>query len=252
MNYKEEEKIKIELLACQNVMRKIDKEIKSINKKIKALKTMINYAIDNELVGPVDLKFKYLKEQAPKITTVDIQDVDRILKYTSNLKLSSQAMILLYFTTGIRPAELVRIKADHINFNDLTIFLEHTKNGEPRYTPILEPVAEVLSALIATNPKGTTWLFPNEDIRTHVSTEAPRSLIARIKKALKIQDLSATRFRHLFATTLLRQGTDLKSVSKLLGHKSMRITERYLDLTDTEIAAKGRMNNPLHLTSYNS
>ena len=37
MNYKEEEKIKIELLACQNVMRKIDKEIKSINKKIKEI-----------------------------------------------------------------------------------------------------------------------------------------------------------------------------------------------------------------------
>lgn len=68
-----------------------------------------------------------------------------------------------------------------------------------------------------------------------------------IKKALSIDILSATKLRHLFATTLLREGTDIKSVSRLLGHKTLRITERYLDLTDTEIFEKGRINNPINI-----
>lgn len=224
----------------------------TINRRIKALKTLVLFLEENELITPMNLKFKYLSETLPKIETVDMEDMKRVLKYIETLSISSQAMILLLFTTGIRNSELINIEAANVDFKHLTIYLTHTKNGEARYTPIVEPVAEVLKKLISQN-NNSKWLFPKKDcITSHVSVEASRSLLARTKKALNIEVLSAHKLRHLFATTLLRQGTDIKTVSKLLGHKSIRITERYLDLTDTEIMQKGRTNNPLNLTDYGS
>ncbi len=222
----------------------------TINKRIKALKSLILYLEENEIISPKDLKFKYLKEETAKIETVDIEDMKKILVYIQSLSLSSQTMILLLFSTGIRNSELIRIESENVDFQNYTIYLKHTKNGEPRYVPIVEQVVDVLKNLITQN-NGSKWLFPKKDcITSHVSVEASRSLLARTKKALNIEVLSAHKLRHLFATTLLRQGTDIKSVAKLLGHKSIRITERYLDLTDTEILQKGRMNNPMNLTNF--
>lgn len=108
-------------------------------------------------------------------------------------------------------------------------------------------VATLLKEIIKNN-NGSKYLFPEKD--SHITPVCVKSLIRRIKKALNIEVLSAYKFRHLYATTLLKQGCDIKTVSRLLDHKSIRMTERYIDLTDTEIYEKNRLNNPLNLLSY--
>ena len=221
----------------------------TINKRLKALKCLIYFCEDNELIDPLNLKIKYLKEELPKIEAVSMDDMAKVLDYSKSLSLNCQVMLLLLLTTGVRSEELVNIECEHIDFNNLTIYLRFTKNGEPRYLPLIEDVITPLKDLI--NSHKSKWLFPKENnISNHVSVEAIRSLLARTKKALNIEVLSAHKLRHLYATTLLRQGTDIKSVSKLLGHKSIRVTERYLDLTQTEILEKSRINNPLNLLKW--
>lgn len=219
----------------------------SINKRIMIILSLIHWCNDEELITPYYLKFNYLEEEQTKIQSVSIADMQKVINYLPSLSLRHQAIVLLLFTTGIRTNELCNIETENIDFKHLTIYLKFTKNKTARYTAIMPEVAIILKKLIQNNA-GSKWLFPEKD--SHITPVCVKSLLRRIKKALNIEVLSAHKLRHLYATTQLREGTDIKSVSRLLGHKSIRMTERYLDLTDKEIFEKGRLNNPLKLVHF--
>lgn len=71
------------------------------------------------------------------------------------------------------------------------------------------------------------------------------SMLYKLKKDLKIDILSAHKFRHLYATQLLRNGADIYTVKELLGHQKLENTQRYLDLTNEEIKRNNFKYNPL-------
>lgn len=219
----------------------------SINKRIMIVLSLIHWCNDEELITPYFLKFHYLEEETAKIEAVSMKDMQKVINYLPKLSARHQAMILLLFTTGIRTNELCNIETENIDLTHLTIYLKFTKTKTARYTAIMPEVASILQEVIQKN-NGSKYLFPEKE--SHITPVCVKSLLRRIKKALNIDVLSAHKLRHLYATTQLRQGTDIISVSKLLGHKTIRMTERYLDLTDTEIFEKGRMNNPLNLVHF--
>lgn len=219
----------------------------SINKRIRCLLTVIDYCIENELITPTNIRYKRLPEEESKIETVDMMDMEKVIQHLPNLSKRSQAIVLLLFTTGIRTTELCNIKIKNIDLENLIIYLEFTKTNSPRYTPILPEVADILKELVAAS-ENSLYLFPEKNLC--ITPIAVRSLLKRIKKALDIEVLSAHKLRHLYATTLLKQGSDVKTVSKLLGHKSISMTMRYLDITSTEIQEKNKLYNPLNLTSF--
>lgn len=70
-------------------------------------------------------------------------------------------------------------------------------------------------------------------------------MLYKLKKDLKIDILSAHKFRHLYATQLLRNGADIYTVKELLGHQKLENTQRYLDLTNEEIKRNNFKYNPL-------
>ena len=140
--------------------------------------------------------------------------------------------------------ELCHLEVKNIHFETLQIYLSFTKNGVPRYAAIPEEIVPTLKEAIS-EAKGSKWLFPNPEGTGCIKQSAVKSLMRRIKSALHIEVLSSHKLRHLYATTLLKRGVDIKTVSRLLGHKSIRMTERYIDIIDTETYYSSRMNNPL-------
>lgn len=223
----------------------------TINKHITSMMAVVHYMEECNIIDPLNIKYKKLPEEMPKIEIVPIEDTKRILEYISTISVRSQLMMLLLISTGIRTNELCHIERDNIDLDNLKIYLTFTKTNVPRYCPLLPYVADVIRKYLSEDPTKAKYLFyetgkPNEP----TPPSAVRSVIARCKKALNLEVLSAHKLRHLYATTLFKQGTDIKSVSKLLGHSSIRMTERYLDLTQDEIFEKGRINNPLTIAGF--
>lgn len=214
-----------------------------INKVLKAVSNLISFAEDNEYISPMNLKYKRLPEEITKIDIISKEDMKRMVSYVQTLDIRSQAMFLLLLSTGIRSNELTLIKTENVDLKNRRIYLDKTKT-KPRYTPITPELLSILDTLIRN--QNSIWLFPKKDnLNSHISTDAIRSLLARIKKALNINVLSAHKLRHFYATHLLKNGVDIKTVSKLLGHTTIAMTERYLDITEVEMFEKSRMNNPL-------
>lgn len=214
-----------------------------INKVLKALFNLIDFAEENEYISPMCFRYKRLPEEPAKIDIISDEDMKKIMRYLPGLSLNCQVMFLLLLSTGIRSNELVQIKIENIDFINRKIYLDKTKT-KPRYTPLTDELLPLVKRLC--DQSKSIWLFPKRDDKSnHIGTYSIRFLLDRIKKALNISVLSAHKLRHFYATYLLKSGVDIKTVSKLLGHTTIAMTERYLDITEIEMFEKNRINNPL-------
>ncbi|MDR3167447.1 MAG: tyrosine-type recombinase/integrase, partial [Treponema sp.] len=72
------------------------------------------------------------------------------------------------------------------------------------------------------------WLFPGQPVSHHLSVRSAQNIFDKaLKKAGISKPVSIHNLRHTFATHLLENGTDIKYIQELLGHASLRTTERY-------------------------
>ena len=213
----------------------------TINKRIRALKTMLNYLEYQELITKPTLKYKPLLNEKPIIPRVDKNCINKILDYASTLNDNSHLMLLLLIGTGIRTNELVHIKQQNVDFKKHRILLDFTKNGQSRYIYISSEMETIINRIMTSTPG--TYLFGNGD--DHFQTSAVKSLIIRTKKALNMEVLSAHKLRHLYATVLYENKVPMPTIQRLLGHQSLEMTRIYLDIDDEQIQLENDLYNPI-------
>ena len=117
----------------------------------------------------------------------------------------------------MRRGEILSLEWDRVNLNKRFLQVENTKSGNNRVIPINDVLMEELLRLKKLNEK-STFVFPNKSVRTAFENACRRADI----KELRFHDL-----RHTFATRLVEQGIDLITIKELLGHHSVKVTERY-------------------------
>ena len=219
----------------------------TINKRIGMLTAMFRRTAKAGLITMPQYKYEKLKETPAKIEVVQKDDVIKILNQIDSMKLSHQAIIYLLISTGIRRNEIVNIKTHNINFKTKSIYLEHTKSGKPRYCYFGEKLEELIKLLISRNKSDNPYLLQTnrKGHSAHIDKGTVSSMLNKLKKDLNIDILSPHRFRHLYATQLLRNGADIYSVKELMGHQRLEITQRYIDFTNEEIKQNNFKYNPL-------
>lgn len=217
----------------------------TINKRIGILKTAIKYFVNLNIISNVEFSYKKIKETKTKIEIVKNDDMKKIINYLPNMTLSHQVIILLIISTGLRRNEVVNIKVSNINFKENSIFLDFTKNGKSRYCYFNNRTAELMKQLIERNNcKNNPYLFAKGN--SHIDKQTISSLFYKLKRDLNIDVLSSHKLRHLYATTLLKNGADIYTVKELLGHSDIEMTQRYLDFTNEEIKENNFKFNPLN------
>lgn len=131
--------------------------------------------------------------------------------------------LLLIYHTGIRNSEIVRLKRKHISSTPkgVGLFLEKTKNSEPRFLPILnqELIEELQRPLDETIPKHSNtishYFRPTAD-------------------ALGLVDLQFYDLRKSFTTNLRRSGIDSVLARRLTGHKDVRVFDKHYNIVDDD------------------
>jgi integrase len=126
------------------------------------------------------------------------------------------ALVTVALHTGMRHGELVGLVWSRIDFSRGVIQLEKTKAGRRREIPMNRAVYDALSAL----PKSGERVFPS----------TYRTAFGHAVERAKIEDFTFHGLRHTFASWLTMKGRPLKEVSELLGHSSVKMTERYAHL----------------------
>ncbi len=144
----------------------------------------------------------------------------RTLRYSLSSEL--ETLILLMRHTGLRISDAALLKADRIVGDQLQLYTQ--KTGSWVSIP-LQP--NLLDRLKAIEPKPGGYLFVSGSTRLETVTDLWRRKLKPVFEAAGIPHGHPHRFRHTFAVDLLSKGVDIKSVSLLLSHASVTITEKF-------------------------
>jgi len=179
------------------------------------------------------------------------EEVVRLIDSASNL--FHRAMLITLYSTGMRRAELCRLKVEDIDSTRMLIHIRQGKGGKDRDVPLSPKALETLREYWRwMKPK--TYLFPgtvngsraDKPITPKVLWEACREAAQRagITKAVRPHLL-----RHSFATHLVEGGADLPTVQALLGHADLKPTSIYLHLSERHLRAGGTPIDNAELSS---
>lgn len=147
-----------------------------------------------------------------------------------------------YLSAGLRVSEAVTLKVTDLDFERHMIHIRQAKGGKDRFVMLADSIADFYMTY-RENFLLKTWLFPGANPDTHLSIRSAQAIFFKAAESAGItKQVSIHSLRHSFATHLLENGTDLRYIQELLGHKSSRTTEIYTHVTKFDL---NRIRSPL-------
>jgi len=176
--------------------------------------------------------------EAPMITheTIGNDSVNSVL-----IKYRDRAILEMLFSTGLRVSELAGLKMDNVNLKKD----EFTVQGKGRKSRVVfmgEQAKYWLKKYLDRRKDMNPYLFVSHDERTKGNDDKPlttrsiqRMVHTYAKHAGITKSVTPHTLRHSFATDLLQNGADIRSVQTMLGHSSITTTQIYTHITDKEL-----------------
>lgn len=223
--------------------------IRSKNHHLTVFRAFMRYLIVEEEmeVFPPD-RITRFKEEQRKVKVLFPEELRRLLDSPdteTRIGKRDSAILKLFFSTGLRLAELRSLNRRDLNFDTREISVRG-KRGKVRVVFLSDDAAGALQSYLAVrldhlsplfirdHDKAVTAMPPGEEYR-----QSANGIYRIVKKyalaAGIVTDPSPHTLRHSFATDLLRNGADLRSVQEMLGHKDLSTTQIYTHVTNPQL-----------------
>lgn len=174
---------------------------------------------------------------------LSLEEVARLINASSSL--FQRTLLLVLYGTGMRRAELARVKIAHIDSQRMIIHVVDGKGHKDRDLPLSPTLLKNLRFYWRWL-KPRDYLFPSRKHRHHEQPIGDKTVWLACSEAAKKAGIrkrvSPHLVRHAFATHLLEAGTDLRTIQLLLGHEDLEGTARYLHLSAQHLQ---KVVNPL-------
>jgi integrase/recombinase XerD len=192
---------------------------RAAGKKIDRLRTFFRFCIDNQWIE----RNQALSLKAPLVKDNPTLPFSReeMMKIIDNAG-DALAFILTLRYTGMRISDAAMLRTSAVDGN--RVFLYTHKTGTPVYVPLPGILTNLLQAI---KPVDGYFFLRGESTRMDTCTDLWRRQLSRVFRSAKITNGHPHRFRDTFAVELLLAGVPIEHVSILLGHSSIRITERH-------------------------
>lgn len=214
-------------------------------RKLATLRSFYKFCLRRSLiqVNPVaTIRTPKQEKRLPKF--LDIEAIKKLLctpDDTTLLGARDRAMLETMYSTGVRVSELVALNA-----NDLDKQSGHLrvrgKGRKERITPIGPTAIAAIGRYLAmrsSDPRNATFNQEAMFVNKHGQRLSTRSVRRKLDKYLSMAGLDSSisphTLRHTFATHMLNNGADLRSVQELLGHQSISTTQVYTHVTTAQL-----------------
>lgn len=193
----------------------------------------IRYLYKNVFLKPVpDALNIELRKPSVLPAVLTVNEISKILEVVSNLK--HKTMLLVIYSAGLRLGELLNLKPEDINSEAMKIHVREAKGKKDRYVMLSENVLALLKKYYS-EYKPKEFLFEGQNGGKY----SPKSVQTVFKRAINKtgikKKVSVHTLRHSFATHLLDEGTDIRYIQELLGHKRLETTQIYTHVSSHSI-----------------
>lgn len=224
----------------------------TVKRKLSALRSFFKYLLRRDIIkknpiqsinGPkISKKIPIFVKEADMNTLLDDTDFGNGFEAIRN-----KMIIHLFYTTGIRRAEILELKDSDIDFSTSTIKVTGKRNkqriipiGNETHTLLLQYLEERDVRIGA----GEGYVFVKEDGEKLYPMLLYRIVNEKLSETTTLSKKSPHILRHTFATTLLNHGAELNAVKELLGHSSLSATEVYTHTTFEELKKAYKTAHP--------
>ena len=216
-----------------------------INDQLKAFKVLFRYLYEEGYTDSIlTERIKNVKQPKTIIKTFTEQEVKKLTEYYSGhtfMEVRNRLMLMTFFDTGIRVSELIDLKLSQVKDEYILI---HGKGDKERVVPKSPLLNKWMFKYLNTRENFFAYRRVPENVFLSrngrpMTTEAIHRVIKIAGKAVGVSRdirVSPHTCRHTFAQMQLKNGLDLYSLSRLMGHSNISITQRYLEgLRDFEV-----------------
>tara|TARA_A100001234_G_scaffold629_1_gene525 strand:+ start:1698 stop:2594 length:897 start_codon:yes stop_codon:yes gene_type:complete len=226
---------------------------KTISRNISSLKGFYKYLISTNQISSNPTT----NIDAPKAgfflpTTLTVEEAQKILDApdeTRHIELRDKAMLYTLYATGMRISELVGLGIHNVDLTRGSVQVMG-KGGKERLIPLTDQAVEMIKLYLSdsrdklSKGKDQTNIF----VSTHGKQITRHSFWHRIKiyiERVEIKkDVHPHTLRHAFATHMLNNGADLRSVQLLLGHSDLATTQIYTHVAQDEVQSMHKKHHP--------
>ncbi len=212
-----------------------------------ALRGFLNYLSSRDILSLSPEKIILPKVSRKQVTFLHYDEVERLLAQIpldSDTGLRDRAIIELLFSSGLRVSELVNLNRDHVNTKRRE-FMVRGKGQKDRPVFIGQAAADRVNDYLAVRQDSLPPLFisysknaveSNSGDYRRLTARSIQRLIAQYARLAGItKHVSPHTMRHSYATDLLMNGADLRSVQSMLGHSNISTTQVYTHVTDEHL-----------------
>ena len=155
-----------------------------------------------------------------------------------------RAILTTCYAAGLRISEAVSLTPPAVDSKRMVIRVEQGKGQKDRYVMLSPKLLEILRVWWRVE-KPKDWLFPGDFPGRHITRFAVEKECQEAHRICKIsKPITPHSLRHAFAVHLLEQGTDIRTIQLLLGHRSLATTAKYLRIATTKVCST---SSPLDL-----
>lgn len=196
----------------------------------------VRYLFAVTLARPAEVAWlRWPRQPSPLPVILSGEEVLQLLGAISTPLYRVVAMTM--YGAGLRISEACSLQVGDIDSKRSLIHVRHGKGGRPRNVMLGETLLRALRAYWTANRPPKPYLFPGPDPRKPIEPRSVREAVAAaVATSGLTKRITPHVLRHSFATHLLEMGTDLRVIQALLGHRSIRTTTMYTQVSRAHLA----------------
>ena len=202
----------------------------SVNQSISAMKFLFNTTLEKNWANQ-----KFPRVRPPSILPEILSQNEAVHFFAHVPSMKYRTALMVSYGAGLRVSDTVKLTRADIDADRMTIRIQQGKGNKDRYALLSPRVLEIIQAWQERLDPNVRWLFPSWMRRDkHISTGALGNACrdARYQSGIA-KTITVHTLRHSFATHLLENGTDIRVIQSLLGHKRISTTAHYTRVSNT-------------------
>ena len=223
----------------------------SINHYLRDVRTFLNWCMDSAKEYIVPFKIELVKGQEETIKVYTPEEQEALIEKPGRTAMFGEwrtwAIVNWVLATGNRASTILNVKMMDLNFAKREITLAHTKNKKAQVIPMssaLESVLKEYIRLFRSEASGNAFLFPNVG-EEQLTYNALRMSYKKYTEQRGVSKSNIHGLRHTFAREYIVRGGNVFSLQKILGHKTIAMTQRYVTVFSDDIKAEYDNFSPL-------